>query len=195
MRNFEGVSTIASRILYSACFLMFCFAPFTTVSCYDAKGNVTQVVSQSGIQAAFGGRTTSSASGAGSSSRLSGANARPLMKLYGVALLAGLAISVTCAWKRGAITSELVISVVAFVALVTQYFLLSDYRKMLGRRTMDTYGATEGEMGVALILSTLFTLVLAIISAARFFAARMATNIDDELSSMPQQPAGFQSSD
>jgi hypothetical protein len=109
----------ASRGLYTGILILFCF-PFVEVSCQDVDG---VLVTRSGLQMALGGQSATNLTTTRSS--LTGGQGCPLMTVFGISIVAALAISnITAAGRCWAI-AETVCASVALTALLFQFVPLN----------------------------------------------------------------------
>ena len=140
-----------SRFAYVLSLILFCFLPFTEVSCVKG-GKVTETRKQSGLQSALGGSTVIDATG-NKRSRIKGPHGKPLMLIYGISLLVGLSIRLLAPARRDWSIAEAICSVTAIGCITIQYVVLSDYRSKLGHHHGGEYGDRIGHYTVWLYLS------------------------------------------
>ena len=130
------------------------------------NGVVSETRKQTGLQAALGGATTVDASER-SSSQLSGPYGKPLMLVYGLALLAGLSILMLAPLRRDWSVAEAICSSLGLACLLTQYVLLSDYRDRIGIHYGGDYGDTVGRYTLSLYASFAVAVLLTAFSIVR----------------------------
>lgn len=154
-----------SRFAYAMALVLFCFLPFTEISCVK-NGTVSETRKQTGLQAAFGGSTIVDASG-NSRSQLSGPYGKPLMLVYSLVLLAGFSILILAPFRRDWSVAEAICSGVSLACLSTQYVFFSDYRDKLGIHRGGDYGDTVGRYTLSLYASFAAAVLLTVFAIMR----------------------------